>query len=125
MNSVSVNIMIVKVKLLLIVKKWLTPYCSRVSYSIPYIGGFIAYFFLGIGSCFGGLSLKCLINRPTTLETERTCFLLVSSRKFFVDSVILITNISDFFSFILYIQCMTIYLANKEDSCYTLYDNLI
>ena len=34
--TVNANIMIVNAKLLLIVKKWITPYCNRVSYSIPY-----------------------------------------------------------------------------------------
>lgn len=117
--------MLFTIKTIQLCKKWLTPYSNRVSYNIPYIGGFINYFFLGIGSCLGGLSLKCFINRSTTFETERSCSLLVSSRKFFVDSVILITNISDFFSFILYIQCMTNHLANKGNNCYTLYDNMV
>ncbi len=28
-------------------------YCNRIPYNIPYIGDFITYFFLGIGSCLG------------------------------------------------------------------------
>lgn len=116
--------MIVKEELLLIVKKWLTPYCNRVSYSIPYIGGFIAYFFLGIGSCFGGLSTYDLSSWCITSDKGRSCSSLSLSSSFLTSSVVLNDMNSDLLCLIGYIMldknnlnhniylirlCMTIY----------------
>lgn len=104
--------MIVKVNVRQIIKKWFTPYCNRVSYSIPYIGGFITYFFLGIGSCLGGLSLKYCNNRLITSETGLACSSPMSSRNFRIDSVVRNAINSERFSFIMCSQCITFLVDN-------------
>lgn len=104
--------MTVRAKLLQIDNKWLTPYCNRVSYNIPYIDSFITYFFLGIGSCFGGLSLKYSNNRLITSDTGRAYSSLILSRNFRIDSVVRNAINSDRFSFIRRLQCITIYIDN-------------
>ena len=93
-------------------KNCLTPYFYRVSYSIPYSKGFTAYLSLGIGSCFGGLSLKRSNNRFITSETGRACSSLILSRNFRIDSVVRNAINSDRFSFIRRLQCITIYIDN-------------
>ena len=123
--TVSTNIMRFKGYLLQIVKYWLTPYLSRVSYSIPYIGGFIAYFFLGIGSCLGGLSMNDFNNWWITSDSDRSCSLLsrlsISTTSFEVlndrnpdFSCRMIYTILD--KYYLYIQCISYRL------CMTTYD---
>lgn len=110
--TVSVNIMIVNEISAQIIKKRLTPYCSRVSYSIPYIGVFITYFFLGIGSCFGGLSLKYSNSKFITSETGLACSSPSLSRKSRILGVVRNAINSDRFSFIRRLQCITIYIDN-------------
>lgn len=51
MKSVSANNMIFIANIMHICELGLTPYFSRVSYSIPYIAGFIACFFVCIMGC--------------------------------------------------------------------------
>lgn len=107
-----------------IVNNWFTPYCSRVSYSIPYIGGFITYFFLGIGSCFGGSSINDLSSWCITSDKGRSCSSLRLSSNFLTSSVVLNEINSDLLCRIGYIMldknnlnnniynirlCMTIY----------------
>ena len=58
MKSVSANNMIFIANIMHICELRLTPYFSRVSYSIPYIAGFIVCFFLGIRSYMRGLSMN-------------------------------------------------------------------
>lgn len=85
----------------------------------------IDYFFLGIGSCFGGLSLKYSNSRFITSETGRACSSLILSRNFLIESVVRNANNSDLFSFIICLQCITISLDNKEKCYYTMYNNMI
>lgn len=102
------NIMIVKGYLLQISNKWLTPYYSRVSYSIPYIGGFINYFFLGIGMDVGGLLIKYSSRSLMIYEIERSFSFASLSRKVFISSVIRKLKDTDFTSFIV-VQCTTLF----------------
>lgn len=100
-------------------------YCNRILYNIPYIGGFITYFFLGIGSCLGGLSLKYSNSRFITSETGRACSSLILSRNSRIDSVVRNANNSDRFSFIRCLQCITYLVDIKLIYYYTMYNNMI
>lgn len=100
-------------------------YCNRIPYNIPYIEGFITYFSLGIGSCFGGLSLKCCKSRFITSETGLACSSLILSRNFLIESVVRNANNSDRFSFIRCLQCITYFVDIKLNYYYTMYNNMI
>ena len=118
--KISVYIDITRVKAIIVqsLRKCLTPYYSRVSYNIPYIGGFIAYLSLGIGSCFGGLSLNYFNNKFITSETGRACSSPILSRNFLIDSVVRKATNSERFSFIsftmLNILCLFIKYNNVK-----------
>lgn len=105
-------------------KNWLTPYFYRVSYSIPYSKGFAAYFSLGIGICFGGLSMKDFSNWCIISDKGRSCSSLSLSSNFLTSSVVRNEINSDLLCLIEYIMldknnlnhniynirlCMTIY----------------
>lgn len=117
--------MIVKSDLLLIVKKLLSPYCSRVSYNIPYIAGFITYFFLGIGICFGGSSTYDLSSWCITSDKGRSCSSLSLSSSFLTSSVVLKDMNSDLVCLIRYIM-LDKYLLNNNiyiiRLCMTIYE---
>lgn len=96
-----------------LLKIWFSAYWNRIPYNIPYIGGCTAYFFLGIGSCLGGLSLKYCNSRFITSETGLACSSPILSRNLRIDSVVRNAINSERFSFINRLQCNTLYLDNK------------
>ncbi len=77
-------------------------YCNRLPYNIPDLGGFITYFFLGIGSCLGGLSAKYLSKSLIIYEIERSYFLDCSSRNFLISSVVLKFKGTDLMSLLIH-----------------------
>lgn len=88
-----------------------TIYCP---YLYLFIGIYLeSYFFLGIGSCLGGLSLKYCNSRLITSETGLACSSPIISRNLRIDSVVRNAINSDRFSFINRLQCNTLYLDNK------------
>lgn len=66
------------------------------------------YFFFGIGSCLGGLSLKYSNKSLIIYETERSFSFASLSRKVFISSVIRKLKDTDFTSFIV-VQCTTLF----------------
>lgn len=62
----------------------------------------IVYFFLGIGSCFGGLSLKYCSKSLMMYETERSYFLDRVSRKVFISSDVLKFKGTDLMSLLIH-----------------------
>ena len=113
--TVCANIMVAKGYLLQIGKYWLTPYCSRVSYSIPYIGGFITYFLLSSGIDLGGFLMKYSSKSLIIYDTERSFSFASLSRKDFISSVIRKLKDTDFTSFIV-VQCTTLFtcISNRK-----------
>ncbi len=64
-------------------------YWNRTPYNIPDLGGFITYFFFGIGSCFGGSSTNDLSSWCITSDSGRSCSSLSLSSSFLTSLVVL------------------------------------
>ncbi len=112
MIAVYADIMIFIVELRQIVKKWLTPYCSRVSYSIPYIDIFKAYFVLSIGIDLGGFSTKYCNKSLIMYDIERSYPFDINSRNAFISSVVRKFKGTDLVYFIV-VQCNIIIICHS------------
>lgn len=100
--SVCANIIIDIKVVILIISYVFSTYSARVSYNIPYIGGFITYFFLGMGSCLGGLSTKYLIKSFMTYDIDLSYLLESFSRNAFISSVVLKFKGTDLMSLLIH-----------------------
>ncbi len=101
-------------------KMGFSTYWNRIPYNIPYIGGFITYFFLSIGIDSGGFFTKYSSKSLITYETERSFSFASLSRKVFISSVIRKLKDTDFTSFIV-VQCnaLCVCISNIKIVIYT------